>query len=214
MGGLLLTAEGRRGPRGAPEGSVTHTPCVAVGRFAPVKRLDRLIVATAIVRSYLPDVRLVLLGDGPERHRLERLIQRHGMEEVVTITGWLPPGEVAAWYERAHLVALASRSEGFPWSALEAMAHGVAVLAPRVGGLPELIVDGPPARRTGFLVNSGRVPDLVSGLNRALRGSGARERLHTIGRRARLRVLERFSRARELAQVGDVYRKALSKRET
>ncbi len=185
---------------------------VAAGRLVPAKRFDRLISAVAIARAHLPDLTLTIVGDGPLRASLARRIDAHRLGDAARITGWLAPGDVTAWYDRADLVALSSSHEGLPWSALEAMARGVPVLAPRVGGLPELIRDDEEDTRTGFLVDSGRVLDLVSGLLRAFQGSDAPERLETLGRRARDRVRAEFSSGREMAAIRATYEQALSGR--
>ena len=104
---------------------------LAVGRLVPQKGFDRLLRAFA-AQMEEADARgerwhLAILGDGPERVPLERLVDDLGLLGRVTLTG--RAGNVGDWYDAADLYVLSSRHEGFPGALLEAMASGCAVLA-------------------------------------------------------------------------------------
>jgi glycosyltransferase involved in cell wall biosynthesis/uncharacterized membrane protein YbhN (UPF0104 family) len=137
-----------------PSAAPTDGPVLGIGRLVPEKGFDLLVRAAA--RSNLP---LVLVGDGDERRHLEELAEE--LHADVTFVGFVPPSALAEWFARARLVAVPSRREGFGLVAAEALAAGRAVVASRVGGLPDVITDGV----TGRLVP----PDDVKALATALR---------------------------------------------
>jgi len=145
---------------------------VGVGRLVGVKGFDLLISAFARARHDLPNHRLVIAGDGPERRALEALADREAPGRV-TFTGRLDEAELASLVGRACLYVLSSRQEALGLTALEAMAAGTPVLAARTGGVPEIVVDG----KTGILFDAGNVPDLAGRIVAAVRdapGSASR----------------------------------------
>jgi glycosyltransferase involved in cell wall biosynthesis len=120
---------------------------VSVGRLAPPKDFGTLLRAVARLRA--DDVATTLLGDGPDRPRLEAEIAELGLAGSVTLAGDVP--DVATRLAGADVFVLSSCSEGMPISVLEAMAAGLPVVATDVGGLREVVEDGV----TGFLVPAG-----------------------------------------------------------
>ena len=121
-----------------------------VGRLFKVKAVDTLIDAM----RRCPHERLVIVGDGPERSALEQ--QARELQNVV-FAGMLAPDVVGDYLRRAKVLVLPSIEEGQPNVVMEAMRHGVPVIATRVGGVPDLVKDG----RTGFLVEPGD-PDALA----------------------------------------------------
>lgn len=111
---------------------------LGIGRLVPVKGFD--VLARTAGRLATPGVKIVVIGEGPER---ERLTQMGGL----TLIG--PRDDVEALIPAADVIVCPSRSEGFPQVPLQAMAAGIPVVATPVGGTPEIIFDG----RTGRLVN-------------------------------------------------------------
>lgn len=116
-----------------------------VGRFDPIKGIDRLVAALAgLARS--KGVRLVLVGgdgpDSPETLRLERLAREKGVEERVRFAGRVAQGELPAYYAAADVLVHPSASESFGLVALEALACGTPVLATAVGAMEALLRDG------------------------------------------------------------------------
>lgn len=133
-----------------------------VGRLNEVKRQDRLLRAAAELRPRFPNLRMLIVGDGPERSGLERLTNDLGLTDITTFAGFQPKPE---WYLRAmDVFALTSRSEGFPVSILEAWAVGVPVVCTAVGGLPDVVTN----EETGLLVSQEDVAGLVTALARPL----------------------------------------------
>ena len=117
---------------------------VYVGRLSPEKSLDVLIHAFHHVVAQLPEARLVLIGTGPYRPRLQRLISQLGLASQVVQLGYVPHHELLA----ANLPRLgdvfvtASKTENQPLSIMEALAFGLPVVGVRARGMPELVTDG------------------------------------------------------------------------
>ena len=123
---------------------------LAVGRLDPVKGLDLLVAAMPFLRERSSrGVQLHLIGEGPARASIERLVRERGLREQVVLHGELSSSSLSTWYSSADVVALLSHSEGCPNVVIEALACGRPVVATRVGGVPELIREG----ETGLLVD-------------------------------------------------------------
>lgn len=153
-----------------------------LGRVDPIKDLDTLIRAFAVVNAECPEARLRLYGRTPAsgewyRDEMDALIAELGLDGVVTFEGGVAESHDA--YTDAQVAVLSSISEGFPYSVIEAMACGLPTVATGVGGVPEAAAD------TGFVVTP-RDPRalgeailvlLADGDRRAAMGAGARERV-------------------------------------
>jgi len=132
----------------APARDSATPTIVALGRLSAEKGFGILIESLAQLR----DVKLRLVGDGPERAALMAMVDRLGLADRVTFVGELPPEQVRAELRAADIFCLPSFSEGLPVSIMEAMAAGVPVVATWIAGIPELAQDGvtaltvPPAR--------------------------------------------------------------------
>jgi len=131
---------------------------VFVGRLTPQKGLDVLIKALARARREVPDLRVVMVGDGPEMESLRRLAWRLGQAEAVSFVGWRD--DVEAFLSRAELFVLPSRWEGHPLALMEAMAVGLPAVASDVGDIAHCI-DRP---EVGRLVPAGDVGALTQAL--------------------------------------------------
>lgn len=130
--------------------------CVA--RLAPEKGHDTLLRAFALLRASIgSSVELVLVGDGPERGKLEALAQDLGLGDSVHFTGFRQ--DVDALYPMFDVVALTSHREGLPLALLEAMGHAKPVVATAVGGVTGLLEDG-----GGRLVPDGDVTAVAEAL--------------------------------------------------
>jgi glycosyltransferase involved in cell wall biosynthesis len=110
------------------------------GRFQPQKNLPFLIQAL----SRLQDLpwECVLIGDGPQRKEVERLIRAAGLEPRFGLTGWILPEAVQAWMSRSDVLVMPSLSEGLPVVGVQALAHGLALVVNQAGGLGELVDEG------------------------------------------------------------------------
>jgi len=128
----------------------------SVTRFHEEKGIRVLVEALPRIRSAVPDVELLLVGDGPLRHDLERRAGELGVRDRVLFVGF--QHDVAAHLRLFTVTAMPSLEEGFGLSAAESVVAGVPVVASRVGGLPDVIADG----RSGVLVPPG-APDPAGG---------------------------------------------------
>ena len=113
-----------------------------VGRLVELKGVDRVIGAFARAARVVPDVLLVVVGDGPERGRLEHLAEREGVADRVRFEGQQQGRDLMAWYVLGQLLVLASRRETYRAVVNEALLAGMPVLCSSLAGAAELIHDG------------------------------------------------------------------------
>lgn len=174
---------------------------IAVGRFDPLKRHDLLIAAFARVALLHPDWDLAILGDGPERCALEKLVISTGLAGRVFMPGFV--GNPGDWYQRASIYVMTSAYEGFPNALLEAMVHGLAAVAFDIKTGPrEIMQNG----RIGILLPD---DDHVRRLSAALAGLIREEALRKeIGALA-ITVRETYSMHRILGQWNEVLSTAI-----
>jgi sugar transferase (PEP-CTERM/EpsH1 system associated) len=179
----------------APDALVVGT----IGRFVPVKDQRSLINAIALLRADGVDCSAVLVGDGPLREELQRLAAGHGVASHVHFLG--ERRDVHEIIPAFDVFALVSVSEGMSNTTMEAMASGVPVVATRVGGADEIVVDG----TTGRLVPASNPQALVAALKALLND----ERLRTAyGLAARERMEREFSLTRMIGDYEAFYRES------
>jgi len=127
---------------------------VHTSNFRKVKRIEDVIGMFAIVRKKI-GAKLLLIGDGPERQRMENLCREYDLCEDVRFLGKLDA--VEELLSVCDLFLMPSEKESFGLAALEAMACEVPIIASNTGGLPELIIQG----KTGFMSNVGDIEDMA-----------------------------------------------------
>jgi teichuronic acid biosynthesis glycosyltransferase TuaC len=135
-----------------------------VGNMLPVKGLDTLLEACALMRNQGDPFQLCLVGDGPLRKELERHCQARGLSDVVRFVGARLPRELPDWYRAANLTILPSRSEGLPNVLRESLACGKPFVASNVGSIPELAAGSTQSR----LVTPGNPAALADAIRDAL----------------------------------------------
>jgi glycosyltransferase involved in cell wall biosynthesis len=177
------------GPRG--EG-----PAVIVARLVPEKDMETLLRAVELARREDATFRLEIAGDGACISALRSLAAELHLGDGVTFLG--QTRDVPAVLARAQLFVLSSISEGVSLTLLEAMATGLAVVATKVGGNPEVVVDG----ETGLLVPPRDPAALAAALLRLRRDTGERTRMGQAGRE---RVEEHFDVRRMVANYESLY---------
>ena len=171
-----------------------------VGRLIPIKAHDVLLAALTRVREELREATLEIAGDGPLDAELRTTVARRGLTDAVSFLGRVAPA--APVFERAAVVVVPSRGEGFGMVALEAMERGRAVVASDVGGLPEIVEDGV----TGTVVPPDEPEALAAALLELLRDP---VRTAAMGAAGRDRALAAFSQDRCTDRVEELYRAAL-----
>lgn len=150
---------------------------LAVGRFSREKAHADLINAMHLLQDTHPDInyKLVLVGDGPERERLQSLIESFGLIDRIIFAGHV--SDALPYYALADLLALPSHSEGSPNVILEAMAAGVPIVATNVGGVPEIVTHD----ETGWLVSARDPAAMAEAIGTLLRDAGFSQRLSANG---------------------------------
>jgi glycosyltransferase involved in cell wall biosynthesis len=113
---------------------------VFVGRFQPQKNLRFLVERLAEARDL--GWQCTLVGDGPTKKEVEGAIEDLGLADRIALSGWVTPEEAMRRLAEADLLFMPSLSEGLPVVGVQALAHGLAIVASDVGGLAELVEDG------------------------------------------------------------------------
>lgn len=148
---------------------------------------DALLNAWPAVRARVPDARLLIVGDGDDRVRLEQVARDRGIREAVQFLGQVPAAELMTWYERCAIFVLPSTREGFGLVYLEAMRAGKPCVA--CAGAADEIVE---ADASGIILQDQRPEPLAAALIRLYLDPSLRARL---GARGRARWLEQFTLA-------------------
>lgn len=188
---------------------------LAVGRLHSVKDHAFLVRVCAELRARGVRFYCRIAGEGPERRRLESLIEDSRLQNCLTLLGHVERESLGYLYKQADAVVLTSRSEGIPLVLMEAMARGKVVLAPAITGIPELVSAG----ETGFLYEPGQIEDCVAHLQfidwliRAWRRSQKFENrsskpalyLSEVRRMAMAQVRQNFERQKNLAAFCDLF---------
>jgi N-acetyl-alpha-D-glucosaminyl L-malate synthase BshA len=173
---------------------------VHISNFRPLKRvLDVVAVFEGVLRE-VPS-RLLMVGDGPDRPKVEQYCREHGICGAITFVGSLPLVEEVL--VGADLFLLLSDTESFGLSALEALACEVPVVATAVGGLPEVVTDG----ENGYLLPVGDIDGFAAVALRLLKDEALRRRFGAAGRR---RAVEVFSQDAVVARYREIYQRVLS----
>lgn len=183
-----------RAKQAAPEGPLE---ILSVGRLVAKKGFDDLIRALARLEQGPP---LRIVGEGPERARLQELIDELNPGSRVTLAGALPNDQVRRMLEGNVIVALACRDgasgdvDGIPVALMEAMAAGKPVVSTRISGIPELVRDA----RTGVLVEPRDVPALAEALERLIADPALRR---SLGEAAAAHVAREFDLATQTRRL-------------
>ena len=166
-----------------------------VGRLSREKDHLTLLEAVARLPSELRP-HLVIVGEGPERPRIEERIRSLNLTGSVTLTGQQESAE--PYYGIAQVAVLSSLSEGSPNALLEAMAAGVPVVATSVGGIPEIVTHG----ESALLVTPGDVAAMSASIARLLSDKNLAQSLVA---RSRERILEHHTPEARVRRLIDIY---------
>jgi len=169
-----------------------------LGLLGSNKGIYDLLVAVSRLRERFPEIVLKCGGKG-EVEEVSSRVSKLGIADNVELLGWVFGDKKKQLFAEAAVYVLPSYNEGMPMSILEAMAHGLPVVATRVGGIPEVVDSG----EDGFLVDAGDVDGLVAAIESLLSDAALRTRM---GARARRKVVERFSSEAVIPQVEAIYR--------
>lgn len=165
---------------------------VAIGRLVEQKGQLALVEALAKTKS---DVHVTLIGDGEMRGQIERAITTHGLQDRITLTGWVDETRIRNELAAAHALVMPSFAEGLPMVVMEAMAAARPVIATYIAGTPELVQQD----ITGWLVPAGDVQALADAMDQLAQTPLAT--LTKMGTTGRTRVLARHDVAIEAAKL-------------
>lgn len=182
-----------------------HTVLGFVGSFYGYEGLDLLLDATALLASDRPELRVLLVGGGPQEGALRAQAERLGLTERVLFAGRVPHRDIASYYSLIDVLAYPRRSIRLtevvtPLKPLEAMAQGRIFVASDVGGHRELVRD----KDTGFLFRAGDAGALARAIEESLAG---RRDWESMKRRARSFVETERTWTQSVSRYADVYRR-------
>jgi alpha-maltose-1-phosphate synthase len=190
------------------EGASLPLRVAFAGRLVPIKGVDMLLEAAAPL-ARAGTLSLDVVGDGPEAPALRALAEREGIAPAVRFPGWVAHRQLQDRLRQSHVFGFPSIRDFGGGAVLEAMALGLVPVVVDYGGPGELVSPG-----SGFAVPMGRRDEIVLGLRRVLERLVADPALvRLLGRRARARVRRSFTWPVKAAQVVEVYRFALGRRE-
>ena len=183
---------------------VPHGPArlLCMGRLDEQKGFDLAITALALVRRRHPNVRLVIVGDGPERSRLIATACGLGVDDSVDFLGTVSRSRVATLFRECTAVVMPSRFEGLPLVALEAAWAGRPVVAADAPGLSEVVVPG----ETGLMVPPEDPHALADAIVRLLDAPG---RAGALGRKAHILAADRYSLDRCVDEYEALYNRVV-----
>lgn len=141
--------------------------------------INYLIHAVSIVKQVFPNIRMLIIGEGDQRRNLRRLVQRLDLADVATFAGRIPHRLVPEYLRKMRIFVIPSILESFGVAAIEASAAGIPVIASKVGGLTEVVLDG----KTGILVPPRDPQALAKAISRLLEDPDLRHRMGKAGRR-------------------------------
>ena len=187
-----------RGPANSPV-------AISVARLSPEKDFATLFQAVSLVVREVPDFKLMMIGNGAERAKLEALADSLGIASNVDFLG--ERKDVPELLAQAGFFVSSSKSEGISLTILEAMAVGLPVVTTRVGGNPEIVLEG----ETGHLVPDQNPPALAAAMLKML---SQRAAWPTMGERGRQRVEQQFEIRTMIRQYEDLYTEVLGAKQS
>ena len=175
---------------------------VHVSNFRPVKRATEVVDVFRNLQQQGHGLKLLLVGDGPDRVSAEHRARELGVFDDIRFLGKQEPVEEIL--SIADIFLMPSGSETFGLAALEAMACGVPVIASRIGGLPELVLNG----ETGFLCELGDIDGYTNAANQLLTDEALHQRMADASRR---RAVEEFDTGIIVPQYESYYKRVMER---
>ena len=181
-----------------PAGNPDKNTLITVSRLVTKNGVGDLIKAMKKVGDEIPDAKLIIVGDGPLRGKIELDIKNYGLKEKVVLSGKVSHGETPGYLNKASIFVRPSLSEGLGSAFLEAMASGLAVIGTPVGGIPDFLKDG----ETGLFCKPGDSDDIADKIIKLLKNDELRNRLADNSRRL---VQEKYTWNKIAAEFGKIY---------
>lgn len=177
------------------------------GRLSVEKGVDTLLRAFDAALPSLPqDMRLVVVGDGPDAADFKALASSLGCAPRIEFAGYQTGGALQSYVERASLAISSSRwRENMPYSIVEAFAAGTPVVGTDIGGIPELVDEG----KTGFICEPGGVQSMADAISRGTNAFLDRSAYSLLQRNCRSYVMENCSREKFMSDLANLYKESI-----
>lgn len=177
------------------------------GRLSVEKGVDTLLRAFDAALPSLPqNMRLVVVGDGPDAADLKALASSLGCASRIEFAGYQTGGALQAYVERASLAIASSRwRENMPYSIVEALAAGTPVIGTNIGGIPELVDEG----KTGFICEPGDVSSMADAISRGTSAFLDLSAYSMLQRNCRSYVMENCSREKFMSDLVNLYKESI-----
>lgn len=177
------------------------------GRLSVEKGVDTLLRAFDATLPSLPqNMRLVVVGDGPDAADFKALASSLGCASRIEFAGYQTGGALQAYVERASLAIASSRwRENMPYSIVEALAAGTPVIGTNIGGIPELVDEG----KTGFICEPGDVPSMADAISRGTSAFLDLSAYSMLQRNCRSYVMENCSREKFMSDLANLYKESI-----
>jgi glycosyltransferase involved in cell wall biosynthesis len=195
----------RPGPRPLGRENIV---CIGFAKaLAPQYGPEVLIRSIPIVLSKVPQARFLFAGTGPQLPALKKLALQLGIARKVDFVGQIPYAHLPAFLSRLNIFVMPSLTEAFGVVALEAAAMGLPVIATRIGGIPEVVID----QKTGLLVPPNDHQQLASAI---IRLAVSPQLCHQLGQQGKEMVTEKFNWWENVRQMEEVYHQVQTGRES
>lgn len=177
---------------------------ITVARLVPWKGVDGIIRAVKMLHQKIPDIKLVIAGDGPEMQHLKQLAELLSIQNNIKFLGNVSKKETAQWRRRSSVFVLNSSYEGLPHSVLSSFAVGIPVIATNIPGTNEAVYN----EKTGIAIPPNNVPAIADAISRLLADAELGSRLAANARRL---LEEKFSWQAHLNLLGNLFESLISK---
>lgn len=174
-----------------------------IANLYPTKGIKYLIEAAALLKTMIPDSKFIIqiIGEGRERKNLELRIKNYGLESTIFLLGKLP--NASEHLRDFDIFVLPSIKEGFPYTILEAMAAGLPIVATKVGGIPEILID----KKTGLIVAPKNPQALADAIMNLISNPESGSRM---GRKAQ-EIVKNFTISKMVSATEKIYEEVLSR---
>lgn len=171
-----------------------------IARLAELKGIADLIEAIEKISDQYTNLKLSIIGDGPERKRFEALVKKKELESIIEFKGYLSQSEVASHLSNSDVLVLPSYAEGVPVTLMEALGSGVPVIATQVGGVSELVED----QINGIIIRPGDTNQLAEALKTLIYNPELR---NLYGQKGKEKVLADFNSELEAKKLQNLFEK-------
>lgn len=173
---------------------------ITVGNLVQSKRIDLIILALNRIYRVNHNIRLIIVGEGPERNHIEMLVRENSLNDIVVLKGLLKRTEIAKYLNESHCFVLPSRVETFGVAYVEAMLTGLPVIATKCGG-PESFVN----ETNGLLIEVDNIIELTYAMEQMISSIDMYN-----GEKISTEIVQKFSSKKIAEQILQVYRQAIS----